>query len=52
MVARFENVILVMKTEKIDLNYICDGFMNDCINCSMEQEFLDAILNDDIIVSL
>ena len=30
-------------------NRIGDGFMNDYVNSFVEQEFLDAILNDDHI---
>jgi hypothetical protein len=36
---------------KTDLrNQISNEFMNDCVICFVEQEFLDAIPNDDIIV--
>ena len=40
-----------MKIVKTDLrNRIGDEFMNDCVVCFVEQEFLDAIPNDDVIV--
>lgn len=40
-----------MKIVKTDLwNRIGGGFMNDCVICFMEQEFLDGIPNDDVIV--
>ena len=31
-------------------NRIGDEFMNDCVVCFVEQEFLGAIPNDDVIV--
>jgi hypothetical protein len=41
----------VVKIVKADLrNRIGDGFMNDCVICFVEQEFLDAIPNNVIIV--
>ena len=46
-----ERCFSVVKIVKTDLrNRIGDGFMNDCVICFVEQEFLDAIPNDDIIV--
>jgi hypothetical protein len=41
----------VVKIVKADLrNCIGDGFINDCVICFVEQEFLDAIPNNVIIV--
>ena len=49
--ASVERCFSVVKIVKTDLrNRIGDGFMNDCVICFVEQEFLDAIPNDDIIV--
>jgi len=49
--ASVERCFSVVKIVKTDLrNRIGDGFMNDCVICFVEQEFLDAITNDDIIV--
>ena len=49
--ASVERCFSVVKIMKMDLrNRIGDGFMNDCVICFVEQEFLDAIPNDDIIV--
>ena len=49
--ASMERCFSVVKIVKTDLrNRIGDEFMNDCVVCFMEQEFLDAILNDDVIV--
>ena len=49
--ASVERCFSVVKIVKTDLrNRIGDRFMNDCVICFVEQEFLDAIPNDDIIV--
>jgi hypothetical protein len=46
-----ERCFSVVKIVKTDLqNRMGDGIMNDCVVCFVEQEFLDAIPNDDIIV--
>jgi hypothetical protein len=42
------SLVKIMKTEL--RNRISDGFMNDCVICFVDQQFLDAIPNDDIIV--
>jgi len=40
-----------MKNVKTVLrNHSSDEFMNDCVISFVEQEFLDAIPNDDVIV--
>ena len=49
--ALVERCFSVVKFVKTDLqNRIGDEFMNDCVVCFVEQEFLDAIPNDDVIV--
>jgi len=49
--ASVERYFSVVKIVKTDLrNRIGDEFMNDCVVCFVEQEFLDAIPNDDIIL--
>jgi len=49
--ASVERCFSVVKIVKTDLrNRIGDEFMNDCVVCFVEQEFLDAIPNDDVIV--
>ena len=49
--ASVERYFSVVKIVKTDLrNRIGDEFMNDCVVCFVEQEFLDAIPNDDVIV--
>jgi len=49
--ASVERCFSVVKIMKTDLrNHIGDEFMNDCVVCFVEQEFLDGIPNDDVIV--
>jgi hypothetical protein len=49
--ASVERIFSVVKIVKTDLrNRIGDEFMNDCVVSFVEQEFLHAIPNDDIIV--
>ena len=49
--ASVERCFSVVKIVKTDLrNRIGDEFMNDYVVCFVEQEFLDAIPNDDVIV--
>jgi hypothetical protein len=49
--ASVERIFSAVKIVKTDLrNRIGDGFMNDCVVSFVEQEFLHAIPNDDIIV--
>ena len=48
---QWKDVFLVVKIVKTDLrNRVGDEFMNDCVVCFVEQEFLGAIPNDDVIV--
>ena len=50
-IASVERYFSVAKIVKIDLrNRVGDEFMNDCVVCFVEQEFLGAIPNDDVIV--
>ena len=49
--ASVERCFSVVKIVKTDLrNRIGDEFMNGYVVCFVEQEFLDAIPNDDVIV--
>jgi hypothetical protein len=46
-----ERIFSAVKIVKTDLrNRIGEGFMNDCVISFVEQEFLHAIPNEDIIV--
>ena len=48
LVERCFSAMKIVKT--ILRNYIGDGFMNDCIICLMELEFLATIPIEDVIV--
>lgn len=49
--ALVESCFSVVRIIKMELqNHIGDGFINHCVISFVEQEFLDAIPNNDIIV--